>query len=392
MTKDYPIIIHGSENSLDVDAYVLVPQPLGFKEAKLLCDSYKEINANLLYIENGQIAWCYKGTIDECNNSILATYSLHTQEFENPIVSQATRQYGLKMVRTIRGLLSYNSRTELRDAIKKALTSPSLELKISTMKLVDFNKIEDFQKTTKVEAYKFLAFQMGQCLALLEDNVELFTKNNVANYYPELANYVNRLDSDAKNLQKFYERFTHFVESSYKKVEKQELYATFFHGLTEVVDCKKEYTLPKVAIFDIDGTLMDETHRAHLRHAGKWEEYFDLCHLDTPIEKIVQLTHDYHEKGYEIWLLSGRSISCEEKTLASLKEHNVYFDKMKLRGKDVLVPDYVLKPAWVSKYIGLERVDVVYDDTDSVIDGFRKKGLNVIDVNTLLKSSNKINL
>jgi hypothetical protein len=83
--KDYPIIIHGSENSLDVDAYVLVPQALGFKEAKSLCDSFKQINANLLYVENGQVSWCYKGTIDECNNSILATYSLHHQQFANPI-------------------------------------------------------------------------------------------------------------------------------------------------------------------------------------------------------------------------------------------------------------------------------------------------------------------
>lgn len=376
----YPIIIHGSENSLDVDAYVVIPNILEFKEAKALCDSFKDINANLLYIKNGQVAWCYKGTIDECNNSILSTYALHKQKFENPITEPMARQYGLKMVRTIRGLLSYNSRTELREEIKKSLTSSSLDLKIQTMKLVNFNKVEDFQKTSKVEAYKFLAFQMGQCLALIEDNVELFTKNSVAKYYPQLAKYVNREESDAQDLQNFYEKFIFFIEKSYKKVEKHELYATHFHGLTEVIDCKKEKTLPKVVIFDIDGTLMDETHRAHLRQEGKWDEYFDMCHLDTPIEKIVQLTHAYHDKGYEVWLLSGRSISCEEKTLTSLKEHSVYFDQIKLRGKDVMIPDYVLKPAWVSKYIGLERVEVVYDDTPSVIEGFRKKGLNVIDV------------
>jgi hypothetical protein len=303
-----------------------------------------------------------------------------------------TRQYGLKMIRTIRGLLSYNSRTHLRENIKKALTSPNLEFKVETMKLVDFTQIDDFQKTSKVEAYKFLAFQMGQCLSLIEDNVELFTKNSVANYYPTLAKYVNRIESDAKDLQSFYEKFIQFVEKSYKKVEKQEFYATFFHGITEVIDCKKESTLPKVAIFDIDGTLMDEKHRAHLRDAGKWDEYFDLCHLDIPIDKIVKLTHEYHEKGYEVWLLSGRSISCEEKTVSSMKEHNVYFDHMKLRGKDVMVPDYVLKPAWVAKYIGIERVEVIYDDTPAVIEGFRKKGLNVIDVNEFIKAQPKVNM
>ena len=384
---DYPIIIHGSENSLDIDAYVLVPSILDFKAAKSLCDSFREINANLLYVENGEVAWCYKGTKDECNNSILATYSLHEQKFDNPITQTMSRQYGLKMVRTIRGLLSYNSRTSLREEIKKALTSPSLDLKIQTMKLVNLNQIEDFQKTSKIETYKFFAFQMGQCLALIEDNVELFTKNSVAQYYPQLTSYLKREESSSDELQKFYERFISFVEKHYKKVDKHDWYATDFHGVTEVVDCKKEITLPRVVIFDIDGTLMNETHRSHLRDAGKWEEYFNLCHLDTPIDNIVALTHEYRKKGYEIWLMSGGSISCEEKTKASMIEHKVEYDILKLRGKDVMVPDYVLKPAWVSKYVGLERVDAVYDDTPSVIEGFRKKGLHVIDVNSLLNPS-----
>lgn len=71
LTAKNPIIKHGSENSLDVETYVIIPKPLSFTDAKKLCDSYKESNANLLTVTNGLVDWCYKGTVDECNNSIL---------------------------------------------------------------------------------------------------------------------------------------------------------------------------------------------------------------------------------------------------------------------------------------------------------------------------------
>jgi acid phosphatase class B len=105
-----------------------------------------------------------------------------------------------------------------------------------------------------------------------------------------------------------------------------------------------------------------------------------LCNLDTPIQHVVAITHEYRKNGYEIWLMTGRAESCKDKTIQSMKDHGVEYDFLKMRSKDVFIPDYVLKPAWISKYIGKERVEVIYDDTDNVIEGFRKKGLNVIDV------------
>ena len=138
--------------------------------------------------------------------------------------------------------------------------------------------------------------------------------------------------------------------------------------------------LPPVVIFDIDGTLMDETHRAHHRDKKDWETYFSLCGLDEPIHDIIKLTHEYKSKGYEVWIMSGRSVSCEKDTLESFEKHNVVFDKMKLRGEGNFIPDFVIKPAWAKKIIGLERIEVVYDDNPKVIEAFRKKGLYVIDV------------
>lgn len=387
----YPIIYHGSEDSLDVDAYVIIPQELPFNEAKKLCDSYKEINANLLSVKDGVVNWCYKGTVDECNNSMLNTYHLHKQNHPNPIKNKLERSYSLKLVRTIRGLLSYHSRTDKRIEVKKALSSSDLSFKMEILSSIDLTKVSDYEKNSLTEVYKFFAFQLGQTYALLKDNVELFTKKDVAQHYPKMAPYLKRVEGHPVNeLQNFWAEFNSFVLANFNKVEKHDLFYTEFHGKKEVIDVKKEIVLPRVVVFDIDNTLMDETHRAKYRESGDWDTYFDLCHLDTPLKHIIKLTHEYKNKGYEVWVMSGRSESILDKTIASLKEHNVYFDNIKLRGLDNKMPDFVIKPAWTRKLIGIERIDYVYDDTDAVIEGFRKYGLNTIDVKELHKKEKQL--
>lgn len=390
--KSHPVIFHGSENSLDRDAYVIIPSPMSNQDSKELCQQYPALNANLVCVNNGQVSWCYKGTTDECNNSILATYKLHDQLYKNPVTKPMERDYATKFLRTIRGLLSYNSRTNHRSNVKPALKTDNLFEKIDVLKNIDLRAINDFgKKDTNINAYKFFAFQLGQARALLEDNVEFFTKNKVANYYPKLSPYIERKENaNLDNLQAFFEDFCDFSLNNVKQVEKHDLFASFFNGKKQVFNVKTEEILKPVVVFDIDNTLMDETHRAHLRDSEQWDDYFDLCHLDKPIHHIIDLTHHYKERGYEVWVMSGRSENVWDKTVQSLKEHNVAFDVLKLRGKDNFMPDHVLKPAWARNLIGLERIDFVYDDQPKVIEGFEKKGLNVVDVTQLSGSKNSI--
>lgn len=388
----YPVIRHGSENSLDVDAYVIVPESMTMQEAKKLCDSYKDINANLLSIKDGVVNWCYKGTVDECNNSILATYNLHKQESECPVNKSLPRSYGLKMIRTVRGLLSYHSRTEMRETVKKALQTSDMDFKLETLSMINLKNVSDYQKTSLTETYKFFAFQIGQTLALLKDNVELFTKNQVSDYYPDLRPYLERKENVSVDaLQEHWKAFSEYLIATVTKVNKHELFTSNYNGVREVFDCKKEIILPPVVVFDIDGTLLDETHRKEHRDNKDWDTYFSLCDQDTPIQHIIDLTHKYKNEGFEVWLMSGRLETILDKTIESAKKHNIYFDKIKLRGVDNKLPDYVIKPAWIGKYIGLERVVAVYDDTDAVIEGFRKKGLNVIDVKQIKPEAKKRN-
>lgn len=239
--KKYPIIYHGSENSLDTDAYIIIDEALNNQDSKKICESFPEINANLLKVKDGLVEWSYKGTEDECNNSILATYHLHEQQYECPITQRANRMYGLKMIRTIRGLLSYCSRTQYRKEVKEALQSESFDVKIETLKKIRLSLIEDYQKMSQIEVYKFFAFQLGQTLALIENNVELFTKNQVSQYYPELKEYLNRQEANLQNLENFYDRFVKFIEN--KLVKENDYYKSDFFNTIEHLNIKNETLL-----------------------------------------------------------------------------------------------------------------------------------------------------
>lgn len=217
------IIRHGSEDSLDIDVYIVIPEPiLVLQECKELCESYPDYNANLICIDNGEVYWCYKGTIDECNNSILATYKLHPVNVEPcPITHKVERDIEEKIKRTLRGLLSYVSRTELRVQVKEALRSNDVSLKINALKQVRFADIPDFgKKGINADVYKFFAFQLIQTTALLIGN-EVFTKISAANYTPSLYKFLYRQVSDPKDthfFQLFYDFFLRLLEAHYKIV------------------------------------------------------------------------------------------------------------------------------------------------------------------------------
>lgn len=207
--NEYVYINHGSEDSLDEDIYVIIPYPLNStQECKELCETYLPKNANLITVDNGVVTWCYKGLIDECNNSIYYTYSLHKQDHANPIKILVSRRITEKIDRTIRGLLTYFSRTEHRLKIKEALRSTDTKLKLDVLNSIDLTTISNFNKKSSLEdIYKFLAFQIIQTYGLLQNpQVEIFTKSQAKDYFQEYSidDYLNRIPICPQNLQVIY--------------------------------------------------------------------------------------------------------------------------------------------------------------------------------------------
>ncbi len=361
------------------------------KAAKSICDSYKEINANLIYIENNKVSWVYKGTTDEVQNSILATFPLHkeNEEFDCPILEKTERFHGFKTIRTIRGLLSTASRTQYREIVKKAMVAPTIEEKLACLEMMKIQDITDFGKNDKIESLKFYAFQLGQTLSLIKDNEELFTKSQVANKYPKLEVFLYRKETqDISGIDEMMQDFIKFCKEMFIKtpVPFQAVYQ-YQNGKLEHLDLKNETMQKDVVVFDLDGTLFDETHRAHLRIDKKWDEYFSMVDLDPLIPITAEIIKEKKEQGFEIWMMSGRHISCSDKTKEALRINEIPYDNLKLRGQNNFVPDYVIKPSWCEKLIGLKRIHSVYDDQDRVLDGFKNKGLNAIDIKPIIAES-----
>lgn len=215
------IIRHGSEDSLDVDVYVVIENPIdSIQECKELCESYIGFNANLITITDGQVSWCYKGTIDECNNSILATYNLHAENTAPcPITKRMERDVELKVQRTVRGLLSYLSRTHLREEVKAALKSSDMNFKREVLEKVTIWEIPNFgKKGENKDVYKFFAFQLVQTCALMDVGVEIFTKAHASDFYPTATPYLYRKiekPEDAHLLQSYFDFFTILLEERY---------------------------------------------------------------------------------------------------------------------------------------------------------------------------------
>lgn len=201
--------VHGSEDSLDLDVFYVFDKMPSFRDAKEFCASKIE-NRNAIVVKDGVVTDCYKGTVDEINNGLMVTYFLHKQEYPLIITKKLERDVLIKYIRVMRCLLSHCSRTIYRQNVKDALKSGSWSKRINTLKSINFDEIDDYGKgENKENIYKVFAFQLGQVLAL-HQGVELYTKSSVADFFPDLREYLYRMPNTSFNKLKLYlEQFIH---------------------------------------------------------------------------------------------------------------------------------------------------------------------------------------
>ena len=142
-------------------------------------------------------------------------------------------------------------------------------------------------------------------------------------------------------------------------------------------------------IFDLDGTLADCTHRLH--HLDKspkdWDSFFAACDQDAPIFPMIQLLGDLSQRGNWVEIWSARSDIVRFETLKWLSdvascnvgEYGGYHVVCKLRMR--LIGDYTqdheLKKEWLyeDKAAGGDRIDLVFEDRQRVVDMWRSKGI-----------------
>lgn len=230
-------IIYGSGDSLDIDvAYIFGEKP-SMQECKKFCSDKME-NRNIVVIKNGEVIDSFKGTYDEMNNAIFNTFDLHEQILDsNPITKLIERDKAIKSIRTIRGILSQLSRTQYRTDIKRALKSTNFKERLEVLETIKLSNIKDFVKDSRVETFKFLSFQLGQTMGLLEDR-EFYTKQDVASYYKDLKTHLYREDSsDIYYLEHMLQMFINTCNNFDIEVNGD---LTFFKDFGKTLNIKEE--------------------------------------------------------------------------------------------------------------------------------------------------------
>lgn len=128
------------------------------------------------------------------------------------------------------------------------------------------------------------------------------------------------------------------------------------------------------AIFDLDGTLSDNSHREHLISGDnkKWREYLKKAKEDSPVEIMIKKLNKLSEK-YEIVILTMRSDEVEAETKKWLKENNINYDKL------IMLPegrwskkDHKFKQ---EKLEDLERPVIAFDDNKKNCKMFKNNGI-----------------
>ena len=135
----------------------------------------------------------------------------------------------------------------------------------------------------------------------------------------------------------------------------------------------------KIALFDLDGTLSDPSHREHLVRCEKpdWEEFFRQAKFDPPNQKIVNLCNTLYSH-YEIMIVTGRPDSIRKETQEWLKINQVKYDGLTMRQEGNHKPDSEIKKDVLDSLIevyGKDAIEFAIEDRQSVVDMWRENGI-----------------
>ena len=134
--------------------------------------------------------------------------------------------------------------------------------------------------------------------------------------------------------------------------------------------------MKRIAVFDVDGTLMDVNHRRHYV-SGKdkdWPAFFRAMDLDT-------MAHALHNDGYDIIVVSGRNEKHREITEHQLAFGKLDYVKLIMRPDDNYEPDFVFKKSVLDALVEADlKPQFAVDDRPSVVQRWRENGVPCFDV------------
>ena len=146
------------------------------------------------------------------------------------------------------------------------------------------------------------------------------------------------------------------------------------HSILKTKQCERFYNLsPSICIYDLDGTVIDSSHRATHDEQGnidlanwKAKSTKDFIFQDSLMPLYAQLQEDY-KNGNMVILCTARELGKWD--LEYIHMHNIYYDRVISRPKGSMEIDYKLKKNQLRYLFTLpqykEKEKIFYDDNSN---------------------------
>ncbi|MEN2999638.1 MAG: HAD family hydrolase [Acidilobaceae archaeon] len=141
--------------------------------------------------------------------------------------------------------------------------------------------------------------------------------------------------------------------------------------------------MERAVVFDMDGVLVDSSERFRIcEQESLGRKEFWRCflsekyiHLDKPRREVAQLFQQYRERGYKVFVVSGRPKRMMTVTLSQLLELGLRPDRVILKEGGYEVEHKVRVMRELAKRY---EIEVVYDDNPKVAEALGNLGIKVL--------------
>lgn len=135
-------------------------------------------------------------------------------------------------------------------------------------------------------------------------------------------------------------------------------------------------------VVDLDGTLTDCSHRAHLAQAGLWDEFNAASREDRIRPETKAAIAAFLKVNFNIMIVTGRDCKYRKATLDLLTENDVAPDILMMRPRDDFRSDADVKIGLLETFFGskqavLNAVLFCLDDREKAVEALRNYGLMV---------------
>ena len=136
---------------------------------------------------------------------------------------------------------------------------------------------------------------------------------------------------------------------------------------------------PPLAVFDLDNTLADTTHRQKFlaRRPKDWDGFFSAAPQDPPVPEGIALVRE-SARECEIVYLTGRPERCRRDTLDWLAAHGLPEGPVHMRGNADRRPARRTKLEILRRLARTHEVRVLVDDDELVCDDAERAGFTVV--------------